>query len=485
MEYTFKEFFAIHANKMKWKIPNIHMRLIDFIDNEDNWENDTKVLLLWRAVGKSTIADLWVAYMLSKDPTLRFLILSASKNAAKRSSQDILFIIRTHPLCRHLVSTELETQQDRFFVKGSKDRRNPSVSAYGIMSNVTSARADYLLLDDVEVAKNCGDDTKRYDLRRRLSEGNNLLDAEIGRRLFIGTYHDTISIYDDEINNGAAFLRVPLLKNVTGEFPNIVGDSQWPERFDDDEVDKRQRGCASRAEFYSQYLLVPQTMADSVLDASLLIPYTDEIAIKYCNKILAAKIGKFEIKSCSAWWDPALSKKKRDDSVLALIFQDEVGNLFIHRVWKLEGEVEDQCKQIKVNALEFEIPVVSVETNGIGAFLPQILRKTLLGTEVGVDAQFTTKKKFEKLIEAFETPLSAGILFVHESVFDTPFLSQIRDYSIHYRGKDDFIDAAASAILHEPVRLGAGGTNSYKGKVVKRWMNTENAKLDRDYAFDA
>lgn len=484
MDYTFKEFFAIWSDRMRWKIPRVHMEIIDFVDNEENWDNKTKTLLLWRGVGKSTLTDLWIAYMLSKDPTLRFLILSADKTTAKRTSKDVLFIIRTHPLCKHLITNELEVQQDRFYVKGSKDPRNPSVSAYGILSNVTSARADYIVFDDVEVKKNSGDDTKREDLRVRIAEANNLLNPDIGRRLFIGTYHDVQSIYDEEISNGSALLRVPLMTNIQGEFPYITGDSQWPERFNDETIDGIQRNAHSRAEFLSQYLLKPTTVSDTLLDVSLLQQYGDELSVKQVNRQTRAVLGDFKITSCSAWWDPSLSKKRRDDSVLAIIYQDHVGNLFIHRVFKLEGEAEEQCKQIRKHVLEFACPVVSVEINGVGAFLPPILRKALRGTDVAVDDQFTRQQKREKIIEAFETPLSAGILFAHESVFNTPFLSQLRDYNNHYKGKDDFIDAAASAIKREPVRIGnvQNALQKFMKDPVQKWMEDNDGEIQCDFA---
>ena len=483
MDYSFRQFFAIHAKKQKWKVPVVHLNMIDFMDDEDRWGNDTKTLLCFRGIGKSTITDLWIAYMLSKNPKLRFLVLSADKTTAKRTSKDVLFIIRTHPLCSHLLTTDLEVQQDRFYVKGSNDPRNPSVSAYGILSNVTSARADYIIFDDVEVKRNSGVDGKREDLRMRVAEANNLLNPDIGRRLFIGTYHDVKSIYDEEISNGSELMKIPLLTKKKGEYPYMSGESSWPDRFDDAAVEKIQKNTMNRAEWRSQYLLIPDTVADTLLDPTLLIQYEHDLVIRFVNKQAYAKLGEFNIKSASMWWDPALSGKKRDDSVLSLVLQDEDGNMFIHRVWNLVGGADHQCELVKKYALEFEAPSVAVEKNGVGAFLPQLLRKALRGVGIGVDEQHTSRNKKEKIVSAFETPLSAGVLFAHISVFDSPLYSQLTDFGPNFSGKDDYMDSVASASLHEPVRLGTGGSWDYAGETVTHWMGTEGAQLKRDYAL--
>lgn len=483
-DYNFALFYAIWASMCKWKIPEVHMQIVNYLEDED-WLNDTKVLLIFRGVGKSTLVDLWVAYKLSKNPALRFLILAQTHTYAKKGSQDILSIIRRHPLCEHLISDTLETRKDSFFVRGCSDHRNPSVTAQGIGSSVTGGRADYIICDDVEVKENSGSEGKRQDLRTRLSETTHLLVPEIinekvpGRRLFIGTYHDEVSIYDEQVADGASLLRIPLLSNISGEYPYIVGDTAWKERFPDNIVATKQKMCRGKAEFYSQYLLIPSSIEDSALDPSLVKIYTDEVVIKEVNNTTIAKIGDYVIKSVSAWWDPAMSGK--DDSVLSVVYTSAEGRIFVHRTILLMGtDPNQQCEQIKRTALKLGLPIIKIETNGIGNFLPEVLRGHVKELGIGVEGVHSSQNKNQKIMENLETPLYGGFLHVHQSVADGKFLIQMRDFNPSTtKQKDDYIDSVASAIKEEPIRI-AGVPGLVKNSINMSWIGEGCHEIERD-----
>lgn len=59
---------------------------------------------------------------------------------------------------------------EQWWVNGSLDMRNGSMYAKGILSNVTSARADECQNDDVEVPRNIQTPEAREKLRYRLGE---------------------------------------------------------------------------------------------------------------------------------------------------------------------------------------------------------------------------------------------------------------------------------------------------------------------------
>lgn len=485
MTFTFAEFFAIWATSQKWKIPEVHLLILAFLEDEE-WLNDSKVLLLWRGIGKSTIVDLWVAYKLAVDPSLRFLILSADFKTAKKGSQDILFVIRNHPLCKHLISDNLETRKDSFFVRGHTDQRNPSVVAHGIMSNVTGGRADYIIYDDVEVRKNSGNQTKREDLRGRIAETTHLLTPQIGdteilgRSLFVGTYHDPISIYDEEQQNGAKALKVPLITEIDGVFPKITGTSNWKERFGDAKVAAVQKKSTGKAEFYSQYLLIPTGIEDSHLDPSLATVYKDEVVITEANGTTVARIGEHVIKSVSVWWDPALSTARRDDSVLAVVYTSTEGCVFVHRTIALKGDADAQCRQVKTIARELNLPIIKIESNGIGNYLPQLLLKHLNGTGVGVEGIHTTQTKNIKIVESLETLLYSGHLFVSSQVVASKFTEQVRDFNPNINNKkDDYIDAVSSAIKEEPIRI-AGMPSVVRNGINSMWAGEQSTEIQRD-----
>lgn len=490
-EFDFPLYAALWYHKNGWVIPDVHFTIFEFLEDESQWDNPTKskILLLWRGIGKSTITDIWVAYKLTKNPTLRFLFLSADKETAKKSSQDILSIINNHPFSKPLVnssSSSNEVRKDQFFVNGSTDNRNPSVRALGILSNITGGRADYIIYDDVEVPRNSGNDNKRHDLRKKISESNHLLVPEIGRKLFIGTYHDSISIYDDAVANGGALLRVPILVDIKGEFPYITGRSQWPERFPLDWISSKQTASSNKAEFYSQYLLIPSSINESILDIARFNVYDDELEFKSVNGRAYAKLRGKTLHSVSAWWDPSMSAARSDDSVVAIVYSDEDGNYYVHRVQGVVGDTDEQCKQVRDIAVKNNIPLICVETNGIGALLPPMLIKHLKGTGIGVDGVFSNASmtKNMRIISAFETPLYAGRIFIHRSVADGKFLRQVQDFNPNTtKNKDDYIDSVASCILREPNLINMNAAEISSG-TINRWMPQGSFDIASDnYSF--
>lgn len=457
-DISFKVFFAIWANQMSWEIPALHIQIIEFLEDSDNWDNKTGVLQVFRGAAKSTIVGLYIVWKLVRDPTYRFLIVSADHKTAVKITYDAHSIIERHPLAKHLKSDKNIWQSDRFWVTGSTDARTPSLSAYGVMSNVTGIRSDEVIFDDVEVPKNCAGESERYKMRNRISDTVHIL-VPNGKRLFVGTPHTFESIYPEQIENGASSLTIPLLSNTKGDFPNLTGDSSWPDRFTDEVVANRQQNALTTGEFLSQYLLIPYRSDGTTFDPQLLIRYRQTHSIYTANSETVFMIGDKRMVSCSAWWDPALSKDSGDDSVVCVVYTTADGHYYLHAIQRVAGDADAQCQAVKGFLETYHVPHLCIETNGIGNFLPDILRKYLGGTGSSVEGKFTRINKTQKIISAFEVLLASGRLHIHESVLDSKFLMQLRDFDPKTAGgrkKDDYIDTVAAAILNEPNRITAG-----------------------------
>jgi hypothetical protein len=173
--------------------------------------------------------------------------------------------------------------------------------------------------------------------------------------------------------------------------------------------------------------------------------------------------------SCSAWWDPAFAAegKKGDASVLAIVFCDADGNYFLHDMLYLSHTTQtgmdpasQQCYQIAQALEKYHVPSVHVEINGIGRFLPQILRRELVRQKVRAAVVEVSSHipKDQRIIQAFDTVLAARMLYVHDRVFQTSFLREMREWrpGLSGKGVDDGLDAVAGAILSEPVRIRTG-----------------------------
>jgi hypothetical protein len=101
-----------------------------------------------------------------------------------------------------------------------------------------------------------------------------------------------------------------------------------------------------------------------------------------------------------------------------------------------------------------EQPSVTVETNGLGRFLPLLLRRELKaqGLAVAVAEQVSTTRKDQRILDALDPLLAARALRAHASVWDTPFVREMREWLPGGNGPDDGLDAVSGCILAQPVR---------------------------------
>lgn len=463
-ELRFPEFVWIWNRLNTAATPAHHLRIARWLGHA--WEQgETRLLLMcFRGAGKSTVVGLYCAWLLSQRPDLRLLVLSAEQGLATRMVRNVRQIIRRHPFCRHLHPRQGgEWAADRFTVNRPGTSRDPSMIARGIEANITGSRADVVICDDVEVPGNSDTSAKRANLRERLAEIAFVL-VPGGQMLFIGTPHtpDTIYATEPRPDREAPFLTgfrrlvIPLL--------NADGSSTWPERFTPERIAELRARVGPRA-FAAQMQLEPQPPDDAHLDPAALLPYDEELTLHVANQGLRLLLGERTLVSASAFWDPAFGVPGRGDaSVFAAVFTDTEGTRYLHRVAYLTHDprsgtdaATQLCRQVARLAQELHLPSVTVENNGLGRFLPGLLRAEMARARVpcSVIERASTKSKAERILAAFEPLLAARRLWAHRSVFATRLIEEMREWRPKARAAaDDGLDAVAGAILAEPVRLG-------------------------------
>jgi hypothetical protein len=180
---------------------------------------------------------------------------------------------------------------------------------------------------------------------------------------------------------------------------------------------------------------------------------------------------------------------KGDASVIACVFTDEAGEYWLHRIKYIttsansnEDEATQQCKVVADFAKEYSLPSIRIETNGIGKFLPGLLRKEISKNDFycPVIEEHSNKPKHLRIIEAFDAPLAAGVLHCHESVYCSDFVAEMQEWQpIKANSKDDGLDAVAGCLSSEPVRLPRFSQNMQSR--VKQWKNTDNLKVCSDF----
>ncbi|WP_035692610.1 phage terminase large subunit [Azospirillum halopraeferens] len=427
------------------------------------------LLMAFRGAGKSTIVGLFAAWLLLSDPNRRLLVLAADLALATKMVRNTKRIVEQHPNTAALKPPRRDQWAvDQFTVARPRELRDPSMLARGIDGNITGSRADVVICDDVEVPRTCDTAAKRADLREKLAEIDCVLVPD-GTRLYIGTPHTYYSIYAEEARPEAGESRPFLDGYERMRLPvrDAAGAGAWPEVFSPARIAELE-AAQGPLRFASQYLLRPTAVAAGYLDPDRLRPYDGEPVYREGAGRAWMTLNGVPLLSASAWWDPAFARPdgapgRGDGSVVAVVFSGADGNQYLHRTLYLSVDPADpteeavqQCRAVVRLMETLNLPGVHVETNGIGAFLPGLLRAELRRAGVGaaVIAQTSTAPKARRILEAFDARLAAGRLFAHRSVQETPFVREMREWRPDgSRGHDDGLDAVAGCLGAEPLRF--------------------------------
>lgn len=433
---------------------------------------DRRLLLMaFRGAGKSTLVGLFAAWLLRTDPNRRLLVLAADLRLAKKMVRNVKRIIERHPMTQGMKPRERDQwASDQFTVVRPLELRDPSMLAAGIDGNVTGTRADVVICDDVEVPRSSDTAPKREALREALREIDYLMVPD-GVQLYVGTPHSWYTIYATEAREEAGETQ-PFLegfRRLTLPLLPKAGGSAWPERFPPEHIERiRRRSGVSK--FESQMLLRPMPTTAMRLNPEDLRRYDGDLECHTAQGETVLMLNGVRLVSASAWWDPALLRTDADgrgtgdDSVVAAVFSDAGGALYLHRVLYLSLDPDDpgdeahqQCRQVARFLRDLHLPGVRVESNGLGNFLPGLLRNELKRLRIGaaVKEEASRTSKASRIAEAFEARLAAGRIHAHAGVWGTPFVREMREWRPggRQRGHDDALDAVAGCILSEPMRF--------------------------------
>ena len=462
----FDLFVAVWNRRQDMNTPELHIKIARWL--EHCWKSDQQELLLlaFRNSGKSTLVGLFSAWLLLNNPDLRILVIAADLILARKMVRNVKRIIERHPLTPVLIPSRADQwASDRFTVNRQTEHRDPSMQARGIGANVTGSRADIIICDDVEVPNTSDSPAKRQDLRQRLEEVGFVL-VPGGTRLYIGTPHTLDSLYVKKPPPGSASQMAFLEGYTRLELPllDAQGNSRWPQQFPPERIEKlRLRSGPNK--FQSQMMLQPVNLSEGRLDPGKLTYYQHELDFREANQQSQLFIGQRQMVSASCWWDPSYGSPTRGDaSVIAALFSDAQGDYWLHRVAYLThdpalndqvDEATQQCRQVVEFLKHLNLPALKVETNGLGRFLPGLLRRELSRChfKASVIEVSSSRNKALRIIEAFDAVLAAKRLHVHRSVLASPFVSEMGEWRVGSKGGDDGLDAVAGCLLSEPIRL--------------------------------
>lgn len=516
-DVSFLTFFMMWARVQGWDVPLLHVRICTWLETCVDPE---RVLMVFRGAAKSTIYAVYKGWKLYRNRAHRSLVWSADNDTAGMLTADTINVLRNHPLCIGMLPRKPGAK--RFSVLGSRDARNPSMRANGVTSNATGARADDVDFDDIEVPGNIETPEARLKLRQRISESTHIavpgaqktfigtphthdsiyperiaagastliiplfahatryketasktrypikfVPAEDGLYVVVGIHkHARVLVEgtDYQVDRGEIVFAKP-----PGAVLDIYSGCAWPERFDRKEIELRRKETRTLNAWDSQYMLEAKPIEEIRLDPERITPYAVEAVIRKANGTAAMFLGSVQIAMASVRWDPASGKLNSDVSAVAVVLQDLIGRRYLHRMERLTGEVaefDDTGKVITGGQVwqlcdlieTLNLPRVVVETNGIGAFAPAVLKAALKQRRLrcGVAVEQAVANKSRRILEAWEPLLeSGGQLWAHVSVLRGPLWDQMKEWiPTAPNQKDDYLDAGAGALTDTPERVG-------------------------------
>ncbi|MFM2044457.1 MAG: hypothetical protein RLY86_3033 [Pseudomonadota bacterium] len=448
--------------------PALHIAIADWL--EARWQGgDRRLLLLaFRGSGKSTVVGLFCAWVLYRDPDRRILVLAAEESLAEKMVRAVRDVLERHPWATGLKPAKAEQWSAGVLtVVRRRASRDPSILARGIGANFTGSHADLVVCDDVEVPNTCATAALRTDLRDRLGEIAHVLSPG-GTVIYIGTPHAVETIYAAEQpqaeTQAEPEAEAPFLAGYARlELPVLTpgGDSRWPDRFPLEEVE-RIRITAGPSRFDSQMMLKPVPPGPGLLNPDRLVRYRGEPDLWETGLRPVGRIDGRAIVGARAWWDPALAKDGGDGSVVALVYFTADGHAYLHRlVWLPigagEADAQAQCAAVADLLTLLPVAALHVETNGVGGFLPRLLRQAIarVRPRPALIEERSRLPKGTRIRQGIEPRLAAGFLHAHDSVFATRLPGEMRDWDPARpdAGHDDGLDALACALLAEPLRL--------------------------------
>lgn len=238
------------------------------------------------------------------------------------------------------------------------------------------------------------------------------------------------------------------------------GESAWPELFPVEKIDEL-RKTVGEHQFMAQMMLEFTPLEKMRLDPGMIQIYDDSF-----DK-LTAEIGSYKITGAAVYWDPSLGNKHGDASVCALIFRDDKNhNIFLHDIKYMVVPSDHpqpltyQCDIVLDFVEKYNLRRLSVETNGLGKALPEILldKIAMRGSGISINKVNNTGKKETRILNTLEPLLGAARLFAHTRVTHTPFMAEMLGWSpVGGIGHDDGLDAVSGAINAIPIPIRALG----------------------------
>ena len=510
-----------------WKHLNIEPTPVQY-DIADFLQNAPRrsVIQAFRGAGKSWICSAFVCWNLLRNPNLKFLVVSASKNRADDFSTFTKRLISELEILKHLTPrADQRGSNVSFDVALAKASHAPSVKSVGITGQITGSRADFIISDDCESLNNSLTQTMRDKLSDSVKEFEAVLSPN-GKIIFLGTPQSDMSLYNDlptrgyEVRIWTARMpetsRIPKYGNKLAPF--IInskfgsGEPIDPKRFTDLELREREASYG-RSGFALQFML-DTTLSDK---ERFPLKLSDLVVMDIDNKIAPIQLAwagsqeyvcddlpsvgftgdkyhkpMFISEQFDAYKGSVMaidpSGRGSDELGVAIIKQLN-GNLFLHTCKGLQGGYsETNLINLAKMARDAEVNMIIVESNFGDGMFTQLLKPVVNKYHpVTIEEVSHSKQKELRIIDTLEPLMNQHRLIVSPQLIRADFDTSDPHYQLFYqltrltkdRGclrNDDRLDALAIGVAYWIEQLAVDSTSQVED-FKERQLKTELEKF--------
>ena len=466
------------------------------------------VIQAFRGAGKSWICSAFVCWNLLRNPDLKFLVVSASKNRADDFSTFTKRLISEMDILKHLTpKADQRGSNVSFDVALSKASHAPSVKSVGITGQITGSRADFIISDDCESLNNSLTQTMRDKLSDSVKEFEAVLSPN-GKIVFLGTPQSDMSLYNELPTRGYEVriwtARMPetsrIIKYGNRLAPFVInskltsGEPIDPKRFTDIDLKEREASYG-RSGFALQFML-DTTLSDK---ERFPLKLSDLIVMDIDNKIAPVQLAwagsqeyvcddlpsvgftgdryhkpMFVSNEFDAYKGSVMaidpSGRGSDELGVAIIKQLN-GNLYLHTCKGLQGGYsEANLITLAKMARDAEVNMVIVESNFGDGMFTQLLKPVINKYHpVTIEEVSHSKQKELRIIDTLEPLLNQHRLIVSPQLIRADFDTNDPHYQLFYqltritkdRGclrNDDRLDALAIGVAYWIEQLAVDST---------------------------
>lgn len=333
---------------------SIHNEVLNWFQRSN--KKSHQLLLLPRDHGKSRLAAFYVAWRITRDPTIRVLYISATANLATKQIKFIKDIL-TSPIYRYywpemVNAKETEREQwtaSEFSVdhpeRKAEGVRDPTVFTAGLTTTITGLHCDLTICDDIVAPDNAYTEEGRNKVKAQHSQlasiqGTDAEELVVGTRYHpLDIYQDmletTVDVYDDQGELKGSYDLYEVLERTVENAGDGSGEYLWPRQqrsdgkwfgFNQAILAQKRAQYHDRGQFRAQYYNDPNAVEDSPIDPSN-FQYYDSNFLRRVNGFWYYKDSRINI---FAAVDFAYTLGKRSDSTaIVVIGVDYLKNYYI------------------------------------------------------------------------------------------------------------------------------------------------------------